>query len=411
MDNPKLRAIEAFPTEDGMICLRDPQRFSDRILLLPVNLFFVCALFDGKHSILDIQAEYTRKFGDLLFREKVEEIIGKLDDCLFLESERFEEAKDRAVSAFRRDPVRRAAHSGTAYEADPKALIDQLDGFFASAPPCDPQGSPCPSGRLQAIVAPHIDPGRGGACYAASYGELARADAAKLYVILGVAHTATSQSFALTRKDFETPLGKLETDGDFVEGLAGRFGKGCFADEFVHSGEHSIEFQIIFLQHLLRRKSEAARIVPVLCSSFLHRMKPGGGVPAEVADFLSALRELSGERREEVCFIAGVDLSHLGRRFGQDVRLTPEFAQNAEREDRAMLKPVIEGDAGAFLRHIEAEKDARNVCGVPAIYALLSVLDAGSGRFLHYGRAEEPQTGSLVTFASLAFYRRDQDGG
>ncbi|MDH7501035.1 MAG: hypothetical protein QHH30_11710, partial [candidate division NC10 bacterium] len=77
MENPKLRNIEAFPAQISgrrMICLRDPLLFAEQALVVPEPTFFVISLFDGSHSLLDIQAEYMRRYGDLLFRERIEEI-------------------------------------------------------------------------------------------------------------------------------------------------------------------------------------------------------------------------------------------------------------------------------------------------------------------------------------------------
>ena len=73
MDYPKLRPIEAFPVESSgrkMICLRDPHNFTNNVVMVPFNFFFIIQLFDGQHTILDIQAEYMRKYGELLFKEK-----------------------------------------------------------------------------------------------------------------------------------------------------------------------------------------------------------------------------------------------------------------------------------------------------------------------------------------------------
>jgi len=403
--------------------------------VLPVNLFYVCALCDGRHSVVDIQADYMRKFGEMIFSEKVKEIVGKLDDCLFLESPHFEEEKGRMLEVFRGDPVRHATHAGSAYESEAEALRRQLDGCYADpqgpqpkaaddpAAVAPPAGGQAPttlseSPRLEAVMAPHIDPRRGGACYAWSYAEVASRSPAETFVILGICHTPTTRRFALTKKHFETPLGTVETDHALVDSLAGRCTVDFFADEYAHAGEHSIEFQVLFLQHLFAARRQPGRgepkIVPILCSSFFHgeaaqeAQAGGSAVPTEAADFLSALRETLEEGREDVCIIAAVDLSHLGRRFGQDVRLSPGFTAEAERNDRKMLESVMARDPEAFLDGIRRENDRRNVCGVPAIYTMLSVLGPGSAKLLRYGQAEEPQTQSLVTFASAAFYAGEE---
>jgi AmmeMemoRadiSam system protein B len=231
-------------------------------------------------------------------------------------------------------------------------------------------------------------------------------------VILGVSHTETKRRFVLTKKDFETPLGRVATDRNLVEKVANRLGgqegKGTksdrmdfFADEFAHRSEHSIEFQVLFLQYLFGGREEI-RIVPILCTAF-HQHTAYSETQEEVESFLCALSQTIGEE-EGICCIAGVDLSHIGRRFGQDVTLSPALVREAEAEDRAMLAYVLKGDSEGFLESIRREGDNRNVCGVPAIYSLLKLIKPKSSRLLRYGRAEEPNTHSLVTFAGAAFY-------
>src|ERR1700675_2068396 len=93
MDCPKLRPVEAIPAEVGgqqVVCLRDPYNFSDRVLLLPLPLFYIVSLFDGRHSLLDVQAAFVRRYGELLFRERLDEIVRECDDAHFLEGEGFE---------------------------------------------------------------------------------------------------------------------------------------------------------------------------------------------------------------------------------------------------------------------------------------------------------------------------------
>ena len=97
MDYPKIRPVEAFPAQDDLIALRDPQGFSDKLLIVPAEVFYICTLFDGKHSIIEIQEEYTKKFGDLLFGERVREVIDHLDSCLFLENDRFKKARQEVI--------------------------------------------------------------------------------------------------------------------------------------------------------------------------------------------------------------------------------------------------------------------------------------------------------------------------
>jgi len=112
------------------------------------------------------------------------------------------------------------------------------------------------------IVSPHIDPPRGGWCYAWAYVALAAAPV-RTVLLLGVAHSGPPEPFVLTRKSFQTPLGVLAVDEAAVAELESRVGD-LTRWELVHRSEHSLEFQVIFLQHALADRP--VRIVPLLVS-------------------------------------------------------------------------------------------------------------------------------------------------
>jgi AmmeMemoRadiSam system protein B len=410
MEYPKLRPVEALPTQENMICLRDPQGFSDKLLLIPPALFFVVSLFDGRHSVPDIQAAYASRFGELLFGEKVREIIGQLDEAMFLESERFQQARLQAVEDFRSAEFREATHAGVSYEARPAELEQQLEALFA-----DPDGpglpdTANPSDRLRALIAPHIDLRRGGRCFAWSYAELARENRARTFVILGIAHVPTKHPFVLTSKDFQTPFGRVTTDRTFLETLGAHCRTDFYEDEFCHRSEHSIEFQTLFLQYLYRGEKRLS-IVPILCS-LPPELYLGAAISehSEVEEFVQALGKTLQQAGSEVCCIAAVDLSHLGRRFGQNITMSPELLKQVEREDRAMINTILSLDEEAFFRGIQQEQDRRNVCGVPAIYALLRVVQAQEGKLLRYEQAVDQATQSVVSFMAGAFYSAGAQG-
>ena len=93
MDYPKLRNLDIFPLENAgqkVIGLRDPLDMSDKVVVISYQDFFIVSLFDGKHSLLDIKAEYMRKHGEMLFTEQLEGIITQLDENYLLDSERYE---------------------------------------------------------------------------------------------------------------------------------------------------------------------------------------------------------------------------------------------------------------------------------------------------------------------------------
>jgi len=153
--------------------------------------------------------------------------------------------------------------------------------------------------------------------------------------------------------------------------------------------------------------SNAFRIVPILVGSF-HELMEGDTFPPEhptVSEFTEALRQTLQEARREcrVCLIAGVDLSHVGQRFGDAQELTREFLDRVKEQDRQFLQHVAARDNKALYEMIYEEKDWRKVCGFPAIYTFLEALPASRADLLNYQQWADPSSGCSVSFASMAF--------
>ncbi len=406
MDYPKLRPVNAFPVQasgQSYICLQDPQNISEKALFLPPQTYFVVSLLDGRHSIVDIQAEFMRQFGDFLFTEKVEEILDQLDQNFFLESERFREALKQVDDRFRRAPSREAVFAGKSYEADPERLRMQLEGYFRDPEGPGPLGERAVRHGLKAIVAPHIDFQRGGFCYAFAYWELWEQATARCFIIFGTAHGRTDSPFSLTKKDFNTPLGKLETDQELIDTIQSRCPYDLSHDEIAHRTEHSVEFQCLFLRFLYPEPAPI-RIVPILCGSF-HEAMAQGVSPAglkPVRQFIDALRESVSKSSEEICYVVSADLAHMGLQFG-DEGVGEYDLRILEETDREMLGHVERMDGEGLWSFVSRERDRRKICGLPAIYTLLQVLETKEGKLLKYGQAFTREAGSVVTFASLGF--------
>ncbi|MFQ5847966.1 MAG: AmmeMemoRadiSam system protein B [Candidatus Methylomirabilales bacterium] len=401
---PKLRSVEAFPTQVNgrqVVCLRDPTHYAEAVLFIPLAAVDILRHFDGNHSVLDIQAEYVRRRGELLFREQVEDLIAMLDQHYFLESDRFANYQEALDEGFRQGATRPAFLAGKSYPSEPVELRHTLDQMLRH--PEGPDGAADPvEDSVRALIAPHIDFMRGQVGYAWSYRGLEARTDADLFVILGTAHAGTTRPFAACTKDFETPLGPVRTDRDMLHELKQRCPTLLAVDDTAHRAEHSIEFQVIFLQHLLGA-TRSIRILPILCGSF-HDWVLNGTPPSddpEVQSFLETLRALLEARGSPVCLIAGADLTHVGARFGDPDPITPDFLQWIEAQDRHMLEPVAAGDPDGFFRFVSREDDRRRICGLPPIYTLLHVMKSRPGRLLHYGQAADPQ--GVVSFCSMAF--------
>jgi MEMO1 family protein len=413
-DKPRVRPVEAFPVQqDGktLVYLKDPLNFATPLGISPAG-YFVLAHFDGQHSFTDVQEAYCKQFGSLLMSDDLKSFVDMLDQHYYLDSERFRDYKNAVVLEFRNQTTRVPAHVGGVYKADPEELKTQLEGFFSA-----PNGPGLPNSQLagstpRAIVAPHIDFHRGGPAYAWAYKQLAESDGADLYILLGTSHYSGQTPYILTLKNFATPLGLVETDRDFVRRLQAKCAEDCFTDEYLHRGEHSLEFQVIFLKYLAQQRAALTgrpekpfKIVPILVSSF-HSAVVNQTLPEKdsaVGTFLRTLRYLAALESRRVCFVAGVDLAHVGRQFGDREPITDDFLKWVESEDQELVNRLVALDAPGFFNAVAKDQDKRRICGFSPLYSLIHLLDGARGNHLKYSQAFTPETGSAVTFSSLIF--------
>lgn len=410
-ERPRLRAIEVIPVQEGArrtFWLRDPSDASLHPLAVSDGAIQVLSLLDGQRTIGQLGAALTLR-GSTISQQQLTGFLTRLDEAGFLEGPRAENRIAQRQTAFLALPVRPAVHAGGAYAGTPQSLAKQLaDGYLhPDGPGALPAARPADALPLRAIIAPHVDLHRGAPTYSWAYKALAEAAPADLYVVLGTCHTPVAGHFAATRKPYDTPLGEVPADGTFLDALGRAWGHDLFEGEFSHSGEHSIEFQAVYLRALGVAGAGIAPIVPILCDS-LHSMVPFGRSPRDVAlvsSFVDALLEVMRDDGRRITLIAAVDLAHLGQRFGDQWRVNAAHQAECGAADSELLSHVVAADADAYYAHVMRDRDARRICGFTPIYVLTAVMQAESrkGEVLRYTQWVDKDLSSSVTFCSVAF--------
>ena len=385
--------------------LRDTQGVARTHAVLPVDLVPIVARFDGARTCEEIAREASKEIGERVPVDLVVRLATELEDGLFMEGAPYRRERARIERAFADADVRPASHAGGAYHGDPQKLAEYIDKECVgrTSGTSGTSGSNG-GGRLLGLVAPHIDPWRGARCYGEAYGVLGQAlpADADTFVLFGTSHAPMREPFALCRKAFDTPLGRLEADKESIDTIAAACDFDPYVDQFNHKREHSLEFQAVFLRHLLGDRP--ARIIPVLAG--LGEQQQSGESPIHtraVEKFLDAVRNVVDAKRAVV--IAGADLAHVGPRFGDDKPFDESERRALDETDRESLDHATRGDAEGFWKHVAGDLETRRVCGLAPIYALLRTIASGShGSLRHYEQNVDPDEGSIVSHAALGFY-------
>ncbi len=399
---PAIRTDIDFMTAhlDGrdMILVRDALGIVSPNTALSAEIAPYLPLFDGATTIGELQIVMMRRQGGaLVFRSAAERIVEDLSRLGILQTDSYRAAKDRITREFANSPDRAATLAGSSYPADPGEAASVLDRIL-SLPATSAErlpGPPC------ALAAPHIDLRVAERTYAAAYRAI-RGLSPSAILLLGTGHALGKTRYSISGKTFSTPLGRVPADREAAARIREAAGDALSPDDFAHRTEHSLEFQLLFLQRLF--PMDRLPILPVLCGpmeDLFGTVRSPLEAPG-VASFVEALSAWISDPPGGKLVVAGVDLSHVGHKFGD-----PHTGRSIEAEftasDRETLDALTAGDASAFFRAGARSRNRYRICGFSTLWTLLAVLPGMRGTVLDYDVWHEEPTGSAVSFAAVAF--------
>lgn len=401
---PRLRPIETVVVPDRRmgkaLMLRDTQGVAPSHVVVSVDFIPIVSRFDGRRTCEEIARLASTELREKVPVDMVVRLATELEDAMFVDGAPYRRERERIEREFAQAAVRPASHAGGAYHGDPHMLATYIDEECLGAVK-KKRGA---SGTLAALIAPHIDPWRGARSYGHAYTAL-RAALPKdvdTFVLFGTSHAPMREPFSICKKAFATPLGPMQADLASIDRLAEAAGFDVYADQFNHKREHSLEFQAVFLRHLLGKRE--ARIIPILAG--LGEQQHTGKSPtgsAAIERFFEELRAIVDEKRAVV--IAGADLAHVGPRFGDAKPLTDRQREVLDETDRESLDHAERVEAEAFWAHVAKDLDTRRVCGLGPIYSLLRTMSPDAkGELSHYEQTVDAEEGSIVSHAAMGFY-------
>ncbi len=386
------------PVEDrpGLL-LRDSLHYSDAVLIIPPDLIQCLTFFDGEKTDRDLHEMLYRMSGDLRAGELGDQLAATLAKSGFLEDENFEQLREARHREFADAPVRLPAHAGSGYPDNAEELSEVVR-FWMGDPPASTA-----TDRLVGIAAPHVSPEGGYESYRAAYAKLGPHLRDKTFVILGTSHYGAPDQFGLTRKSYVTPFGEARTDIGLVDELSRLAPDAIGMEDYCHSVEHSIEFQVVFLQSIF---GADVKVLPILCGSYFRSIYEGG-MPEDdenIRRFLGSLGEIATREENRLCWVLGVDMAHMGARYGDQFEAHAygdEMLAVAER-DRQRMQRIEAGDSDGFWALIRENRDDLKWCGSSPFYTFLKVRPDARGTLDHYEQWNiDPQ--SVVSFAGMSF--------
>ena len=251
--------------------------------------------------------------------------------------------------------MRLPAVAGRFYPDDPGRLRSSIDSFFASSG--EPQKN-----RARACLVPHAGYIYSGQVAADVY---ARLEIPARVILLGPRHFPRGAALAiLSDGAWQTPLGPAPINHPLAEKIV----RACpllREDAAAHSGEHSLEVQLPFLQRL----APAFAFVPIVI----------GPARWETLEALGrALAAVIAGEREPVLLIASSDMNHY------------ESDAVTRVKDRKAIDPILALDPRKLFDTVRDENIS--MCGYAATAAVMIAardLGATHGELVRYATSGE----------------------
>jgi AmmeMemoRadiSam system protein B len=368
--------------------------------IVPPTIVRLLGQLDGTRSLAELAARPATP-SQPLSRRELEEILDLLGSRLLLDDERFGQAVAAELDRRLDQGFRPAQHAGTAgYSCDAEDLREALTRLVGTDVK---RASAAPRG----IVAPHLDLDRGRAGYRAAYRRLLAAPPADLYVVLGTGHEGPMAPVTGWPVDWQTPLGTVMTDRAFVQNVHARIGEPDPHDILLHQPEHSIELQVVMLQHVAEQRGhKAPKVAGFLCGN----LPSTNGDPTKEAylqQLLAAFRHAEREHGGSICYVAGADLAHVGPLFGDERPVNETRLRELDAMDRSRLALLTRSAPGAFHQAVALQDNPDRVCSAPAI-TLTALLAGGPAELLHYGQACADDGHQTVSFCAMQFAGQDR---
>ncbi len=123
-----------------------------------------------------------------------------------------------------------------------------------------------------------------------------------------------------------------------------------------------------------------------------------------MARFLGALGNIGAREARKLFWILGVDMAHMGRRYGDPLRAKAGLGEMLaiEQRDRDRIAPILAGDPAQFWPLIQQNHDDLKWCGSAPFYTFLRVMPQVKGELLEYRQWQiDPE--SVVSFGALRF--------
>ncbi len=456
---PRIRPLRGFAAQIGQqqaLGLADAKQITDRIVIAAPAMQVVLPLMNGERNVDQICAEVGRG----LTREIMGQFVAQLDDAGLLYGPKFDEIIAKMRADFDSSPVLPPASTATFVDAlvmqevarelnmpteapkdqaELQKLQKQVQERAAALPDSrkdeiggtklrevfdqwidkalENADKPSFDALPKALVAPHIDYGRGWVNYASVWGRMRVTDRPDRIIILGTNHFGDSTGVCGCDKGYRTVLGQCDLDEKLFETLKQKLGAAnaglLLANRYDHEREHSVELQIPWIQHCIGR--DEAGNFPKVFGALVHDPAVNNGDSYDgkglgLQPFVDALRETIASLPGKTLVVSSADLSHVGPAFGDqqapsgDTKEAVEFRNKTFAHDKEMLEIVRTIRPDDLVASMAWQQNPTRWCSTGNLVATLKTVQPERVEMLNYSAAVDNTGAGMVSSVSAAMF-------
>ena len=391
--------IQSFPIQQNgeqYLFFYDSLNYATNNFTLPSDSITILSLLDGNKSIDDLIKLSTGEVSknDLL------NYVRYLDENGILYSSYFKKLSEKTEIDYEQSRFHISNTAGISFSSNPNELIEYLDNAFNNNYIETAQNA-------RALYAPHIDPRVGLSSYVKAFSTIRELTPKKVF-ILATSHYSgmygnlyEDYPFIISEKTFQLPNGSIDSNKDFRRMLSPKKWNqiGVSFNDRAHRVEHSIELHLLFLNHIWKHEFE---IVPILVGGMDELLYADEShKQAQMETFATFLEEIYGDDPEAFFLISG-DLSHFGKKFG-DENPAMTMMEDVEFNDQLFMQAGASGNPKHLLYMMKETNDKYRICGFSPLITFLTAFNGIEGKVLNYDVWDEKERESAVTYGSILF--------
>lgn len=399
---PPLRyELEKIPIQQNghsLIYFYDSLGYATSNFALPGEADVILSLFDGTRSVSDILLLSSNEIS----KEDILSYVQFLDEHNLLDSAHFSEQAEAKELEYESSQYHQPVTVGHSYPSDASELQAYFDEAFKKYAQTEPVK------KAKALYAPHIDTTVGLSSYVKAFSAIRKLKP-KRVVILATSHYSglygdlyDETPFIVVDKTFAMPNGDISTDKETIykiRQIASQKNIGVSFHDRAHRIEHSIELHLLFLNYIW---NHAFNIVPILVGGLDELLYLDHSYRAVQVDSLSKLLKKEFGDDEDTMFLISGDLSHFGKKFGDD-KSAHKLLSTVQEFDQKFMQKAVENSAEGMRRLLKTDFDSTRICGFPPLQTFLHTLPNLKGTLLSYDVWDETERESAVSFCSILY--------